>query len=234
MVPEFITTKRTKTAAPVWMVTKCAENWQNDTVRENCENPGKDGIFNTMVPVAHVYQNIHFRNKYCAICNGMTNPDHLSNWMLEFNCQSMLKLPDKNVMISMKEKKCNIVYKPPDNIPGQECKVTPFTISRCNVTGQWRNYDAMVERGCHSFIDPFNLTYMNYFCYLCNSAEKLPYEELRCQAPSHDIIQDITPPFSALMDLNAINNMLQDQRLGCNTETQFEDHKMVSLHVITD
>ena len=224
--PEYLTTKRTKSVISVWMVTRCLPDWHNNTVRNLCENPGEDGTFNSMVPVTTKYPYTHYRNKYCALCNGFDNYLYMSTWTLEINCQRILTIPDKNLLSSLEDKQCNIVYKPPENIPVQECRKISFSISRCNVTGKWKYYDEIIERGCLSFIDPFNLTYMNYFCYLCNTAETALSNPLICTTHI-DNIEDVIPPFSAIMSLDVINSMAQDTNLDCNMKTQFEDTKLV-------
>lgn len=225
VAPEFLTTTRTRPVKSVWMVTKCPEDWQNNTIKELCENPGKYGTFDTMVPVNIFYPNTHYRNKYCALCNSVDSSLPLRSWLLEINCERVLKMPDKNLLSSLADRQCNIVYKPPDKIPVENCIKIPYTISRCNVTGKWKYYNELIERGCLSFIDPFNLTYMNYFCYLCNTAE--PANPLICTLPQVDNIEDVAPPCSAIMSLDVINSMIQDTSLDCNINTQFEDNKLV-------
>ena len=53
----------------LWMVNRCGSEWPNDTVRTKCELvPGKDT--NGYLPVLG-YDNTTFRNRYCAMCNGV-------------------------------------------------------------------------------------------------------------------------------------------------------------------
>ncbi|XP_060573214.1 uncharacterized protein LOC132731112 isoform X2 [Ruditapes philippinarum] len=40
-------------------------------------------------------------------------------------------------------------------------------ISRCNVTGLWRQYDADIDWACRNFITPYK-TFKNIYCYICN------------------------------------------------------------------
>ena len=226
VIPEYLTTTKTKIVKPVWLISKCLSEWHDDTVKELCENPGKDGLFESMVPVTQRYS-IHYRNKYCAVCNGDDDSFSRVSWMLEIGCQSNWRISDRPLLSSLTDHKCNVVYKPPNNIRVQECQVIPFTISTCNVTGRWKSYDEMVERGCQSFIDPFNLTYMNFFCYLCNKDEELPDYTSICDVKPLEMRNDVTPPYTAVLSLDDIASMMQDATLGCDA-SQFSDYKMVS------
>ena len=169
---------------------------------------------------------ITYRNKFCALCNAVDFVSDLIKWRLEILCGTVLELPDKNLLITIKEKQCEIVFKPPNVQTVQRCEITPYNISTCNVTGKWTRYDADIELACQSFIDPFNLTYRNYFCYMCNIAELSPPESWWCQ-DGRDFTLDTNPPFSALLDLNVINDMKKDEELHCDENTQFEDNKLV-------
>ena len=221
-----MTTTKTRIVKSVWLITKCLPERQYDTAEELCENPGKDGSLESMVPVTQRYS-IHYRNKYCAVCNDDDDSSSRVSWMLEVGCQSKLSMSDRPLFSSLTDHKCNVVYKPPNDIRVQECEVIPFTVSTCNVTGKWQHYDAMIEQACRSFIDPFNSTYMNYFCYVCNTEEEWSNETSICDAKPLEMRNDVTPPFSVVLSLDAIANMMQDTTLGCDAR-QFNDYKMVS------
>ena len=43
-----------------------------------------------------------------------------------------------------------------------------YKISRCNVTGLWKDYDADIEWACENLQLTFKWRYKNVFCYICN------------------------------------------------------------------
>ena len=62
----------------LWMVSRCGSEWPNDTVRTKCELvPVNDT--NGYLPVVG-YDNTTFRNRYCAICNGV---ERFEPWPLD-------------------------------------------------------------------------------------------------------------------------------------------------------
>ena len=62
----------------VWMVSRCGPDWSNDTVRTKCEIvPVNDTT--GYLPVVG-YDNTTFRNRYCAICNGI---ERFEPWPLD-------------------------------------------------------------------------------------------------------------------------------------------------------
>ena len=112
----------------------------------------------------------------------------------------------------------------------EECELINYSVSSCNETGLWLHYDENIETACTSFIDPFNLTYKNYFCYMCNTENteaNTDVKNWRCDAdPSQ--IKDITPPFFALLDLSTVTGEEKSVALRCDS-SQFTDHKLVGL-----
>ena len=229
--PESLLGPRVKIVNPVWMVTKCNPKFEDKPVAEWCAHPGADGTFDSLIPVSD--SSTTYRNRFCAVCNNVEDFSYLSNWDLEISCGSILQLPDKNLLQTIKEKQCNMNYIPPkDSSIQHECKIVPYSISECNITGRWEKYDPMLEAGCHSFVDPFNQTFANVFCYLCNTLMAAQLELSFCKLGSGDILDDISPPFSAILDLDVINSMVREDTLYCNKYTQFRDEKLVSMGVI--
>ena len=223
--PEFLYAPRNKIVKPIWMVTKCDSDTRNDTLKEFCENPGVDRTFETLIPVS--VGTVTYRNRFCALCYMFDDDINLYSWSVEFHCGTILQLPDKNLLRTVKEKQCNLNFIKPDGILVDECQIVPYTISECNVTGHWQQYDPMIEAGCHSFVDPFNLSFANVFCYLCNTDESGQSALSICNSIAHDNWADVSPPFSAILDHDVIKSMTEEETLFCNKYTQFKDEKMV-------
>ena len=67
----------------LWMVNRCGSEWPNDTVRTKCELvPVNDT--DGYLPVLG-YDNTTFRNRYCAICNGV---ERFEPWPLDVEVDS--------------------------------------------------------------------------------------------------------------------------------------------------
>ena len=67
----------------LWMVNRCGSEWPNDTVRTKCELVPENDT-NGYLPVLG-YGNTTFRNRYCAICNGI---ERFEPWPLDVEVDS--------------------------------------------------------------------------------------------------------------------------------------------------
>ena len=212
----------------VWMVGECdpdISGYYDEDVRHLCANPGSDRSIESLIPVTD--GKIHYRNKYCGLCNGLSTL-MLMYWDVELACSTVIMFSDEDVLQKIEDNRCNLYYRQPDSIDVTYCEMPSYSISTCNETGKWKNYSEIVERGCNSFLDPFNATYKNYFCYLCNVPEKemIPYENWKCD-PFADLLTDVSPPFSAILGLGMASDVDKEKKLVCQDHNQFEDYKMV-------
>ena len=212
---------------PVWMITKCNPEISkliDDRFTRLCNFPGQDGFLKSLVPVTD--NTFHYRNIYCSLCNGLSTSD-ISFWQVEFYCSDVISLTDDNLLDKVAEKKCNIFYKSPESVPLEDCGIPAYSISECNETGLWTAYNETIQLACDLFVDTFNLTYKNYFCFLCNTG--IPDREQHGRCKTKDDIVDVTPPFTAIFDIGSTNIADDDDSLGCDFLTQFRDSKMVRL-----
>ena len=235
-MPEYVVRHPINYTSPraQWMVTKCKNNTTNGETKDKCEKPRLDPTFDFIVPVTDASSNVVYRNIFCAHCNGITDSSDLRIWDFELGCDDVLQLPEKNILSKMEEFNCSIMFNPPVDLYLEYCSIPSYSISRCNETGLWPVYDAMTDLACNAFMDPFNFTYKNYFCYACNVRTPLTIDELWCTDAWFDIdIGDFTPSFSAILNLDKIRRWENDEILNCDTARQFEDYKLVriiSLH----
>ena len=164
------------------------------------------------------------RNKFCGLCNGK-DFTQFTSWKVEVACHDLIdvQIDDSEFLQTVTEQRCNVFYWPPTNIPTVECKMPVYSISTCNETGYWLEYNETIDRACDSFLDPFNLTYKNYFCYLCNKYET--GETGTCKLTQD--IQSVTPPFSALLGVGGVHGEESEEQLSCDVLKQFSDDKMV-------
>ena len=210
----------------VWMVTKCATNqtgFKSERVTKLCEDPEFDTSLESAIPVTDEYH--HFRNRYCAYCNRVPI-SYLSAWNAEVFCSEMVSFTDENMLDTIRKKKCNVFYKSPRTTFYEECSLPTYSISQCNETGLWPSFDHVAALGCSSFTDPFNSTYKNYFCYVCNTKEPIPLDTWKCSDHTEDI-PITTPQYRFSLKVDFIHEKKNEELLGCNSTTQFADLKMV-------
>ena len=231
--PRIITSKKSKyptpssSVSPIWMITKCPIQGKKKTINfDRCSAIGPGSPFDSFVPVT--YSSVTYRNKYCAYCNGVSQTADMKDWRIQINCDDSISLTDDNFFAKMEEKNCSIYFLGPEETQLQSChKEYQYEISTCNETGLWPYYNKSTDLACQSFIDPFNLTYKNYFCYLCNTDQLLPEENKNCQIYTAAFTKDIIPPFSAVINLKAIKPSTEKDVLNCNVIYQVQDKKMV-------
>ena len=213
-----------------WIIVRCDPVTFNATNGYLCENPGIDESVDSIVPVTELSSMVHYRNKYCAYCNGIGEDEKLINWKVKVLSFKYISLPDNKLLAKVRQVHGNIIFE----IPGQyihahKCNVPSYEITTCNSTGLWLQYDSGIDIACQSFIDPFNFTFKNYFCYLCNSAETLTPDQWMCKSwlPNEELSINIVPPFFAISDVSIVKGGQSSTSFSCGT-TQFKDEIMVS------
>ena len=213
---------------PVWMITKCDPNFRRFLFRygvmELCENPGLHDSLETLIPFKIKY-GPDYKNIFCAYCNG-ADIFYSLLWLLQIYCNDMITVTDEGLTNTIRIKRCNLFYKPPWHTTARLCSVPEYRITQCNETGRWQVYNDTFMRACESFVDPFNYTYRNYFCYLCNSRDIIPRDNWYCPVPS---LETQTPSQDFTTTLHTIDVLRQkrNKETGCDLETQFMDYKMV-------
>lgn len=207
------------------MIGKCNPDitmYVDERIAALCLSPGSDKSIHSLVPVSDGV--LHYRNKYCAFCNGREH-SILTNWKLEIACTSLISLDEVDILDKVEKKKCNLFYRPPAAVPTVRCEIPKYSISTCNETGLWQVYNETMELACDAFVDPFNLTYKNYFCFLCNRGDVLNSSEMYCKVTQD--ITDVSPPFTSLLDLGGIEAEMSTDLPKCDVLSEFRDYKKV-------
>ena len=215
------------------MVAKCNPAYPNNVNRTLCQNPGHDVDHATMVPVTDLTTNEVYRNKYCFYCSKTETHTQLVPWMPAIANDQEIDPTHKTFLNELKAQHGNIIFYGPRYLSANKCDLyrPTYNISSCNVTGLWLVYNQTIETACESFTDPFNFTYKNYFCYLCNVAKHLPVEEWICKKSNNTSGHtSITPPFSAILDVSVLDRDTSKEALTC-TRDQFPDYKFVSKFI---
>ena len=213
---------------PVWMITKCDPNFRRFLfrygVKELCENPGLHDSLETILPFETV-DGLDYRNIFCAYCNGV-DMAKFRHWRVKIHCNQLVAVTDEDLVNSIRNKRCNIFYIPPWHKKARPCSIPQYRINQCNETGLWQVYNDTLIRACESFVDPFNYTYRNFFCYLCNSREIIPRGNWYCPAPLQETQNSSQDYTTTLYTIDVLTQKANKETV-CDLDTQFMDYKMV-------
>lgn len=121
------------------------------------------------VPVSSIATSYSYETK--ALAEKYENGATLLEWGVEFVCNSSVDFnfisKYSRLIESVQRENCSIRYSPSDMMKVQECSTTVNTISRCNMTGLWVNYDPGIDWACSNYYQHSGL-FENIFCRLCN------------------------------------------------------------------
>ena len=213
----------------IWIKSECTGDVDvNDINTKRCTSPDFTAFLDYLVPVSVLKTNITYKNRYCSYCNGVKESNELLNWDIEFICNGSLTLTDDKLYDKLKKLNCSLFFAPPADVSVEECEVPEYSIAECNATGWWPYYETAIEKACHAFIDPFNRTYQNYFCYVCNTDQPVPRKHWNCLTELQPW-EEVMPPFVALINLEAVKEWQNDESLQCNLIYQFSNKKKVSI-----
>ena len=227
------------------MVTKCNQKYLGSDEAYNCENPRIST--DTIVPVTDVYTKVHYRNRFCAYCNGIDKDRQFVNWKLKVLNTEYVLFPKPDFFDYIRQTRGNVFFLPPRYVATETCEPVPeYKISTCNESGLWSKYDDIaddvwefyageIESACASFIDPFNYTYKNYFCMLCNTEFVENIANSTNWICPHDTQRAtiIKPEFSLVVELQIITGGQTAEELVCS-DSQFLDDKLVRNDSLVD
>lgn len=220
--------KKPSFASPIKVVTRCNEELEDiDRLTvELCENSELNYAIDSIIPVTYE-RKITYKNIFCARCNGYDKQADHSFWDLHAYCDQIIDFNAENFPYVIEEEKCDVYFKQPTDAETTTCIFIPsFKISSCNVTGLWKSYSWEIEAACNFFTDPFNQTYRNYFCYLCNTNQPKPFEHWSCEDPFSEQLSR-EPKYIFLFNIDAIKQIDASGMLNCDSKTQFPDLKLV-------
>ncbi|KAL4221943.1 hypothetical protein ACF0H5_017995 [Mactra antiquata] len=169
------------------MVVDCADG----TVCQTLETSPNVMNFADIVAVFSSKENVLFRNRHCAECNGVYEYERWT--LLAIGCAS--EINDEENMIGMNAQIESILnscvllsYPPSQDLQKYRCFNEGEDIKTCNATGWWGGVDQTLEEAC---LDPFanvpvsnafyNHHYRNIFCLLCNNPDSTDIDELVCE-----------------------------------------------------
>ncbi|KAK6181575.1 hypothetical protein SNE40_009402 [Patella caerulea] len=194
------------------------------------DNGLKAKCFNSTAsePVTTMDNTTTYKNQYCALCHNVTNT---RKWKMSIECHLDTNLNDaystlaELVNNSIHHPNCTVKFKAPYGVTTRTCFNGEGTISKCNATGLWSQYDEFVENACHSYrtiqeVD--GIFYNNPFCFICNTEN--PERVLKIKCKRHRPLN--TPSFTALLDFSdVIYGSDEITKSQCPTATVYDQEK---------
>ena len=155
---------------------------------------------------------------------------------MDIECNTTVALTYERVLRIIKERQCSVTFKEHMRYSIKSCN--PYIISMCNETGQWRVYNETLDAACNSFVDPFNFTFKNVFCFLCNTDNREPIDLSNCpnfiNFKAEGFVSRNPPPFLSIRNLDDILTEQRSKQMQCKEHLQYRDDKLVrySLHYV--
>ena len=216
------------------LVSQCDPEYDDQTVIALCEGGVNDPDLDSAVPVSDPVTNKHYKNKYCAYCNGVLETSYLRRWQVLVYVNQYISKSTKNIISTIIETRGNIFFLPPEFVKVRRC-FSSYTVGTCNVTGAWNSYDEEFETACETYLDPYidpdGTSYKNYFCYICNNAtlsEDNDVKHVYCPLiGNEEKVPDVDQSFSTTFDPSDFDRSATQERLHC-TSRQVVDNKLVS------
>ena len=214
------------------MIAKCHPDYTDMSIIRRCTNPGQDGSLDSVLPVTLVTTEEVFRNKFCVMCNNIELYYYnIIFWTIDIYADSFIKFPHNNLLDRIKANRGNIFFTPPKFVKSYKpCFMPEYTIGKCNETGLWNIYDKVAVLACNSFIDPYNYTYKNVFCFLCNQRNIGPFNLLETDCKEEEYGEG-KPGFTASVSRDAVLGYASKEQLSCGTRQHYHP-TLVSLKSI--
>ena len=222
------------------LVSQCDPEYDDQSVIALCEGSANEPDLDSAVPVSDPVTNKHYKNKYCAYCNGVLETSYLKRWQLLVYANQYISKSTKNIISTIIETRGNIFFLPPEFVKVRRCFFS-YTVGMCNVTGAWDRYDKDFKTACETYLDPYidpdGTSYKNYYCYTCNKATLSgDNDEKHIYCPvigNEEKVPNVDPGFSTTFDPSDFDRSDTQDSLDC-TSGQVEDNKLVSCFCIKD
>ena len=200
-------------------------------MRFNCSRDYTDQLvaLYDVLPCSNPDSQQVFRNKYCALCNGvnLTDLEYFQVALTGVTTIPLSYMTDTSlVQRALSDEGININFYSTET---QEIYTRTCTkyVDTCNITGNWTHYDKDMEMACKMYTSTIYLQTMrfkNIFCAFCNGIE---ITDIYCVKYSQDNVITVFG-FSGLLKLNVL--MMKEEKKDGNTcnKEQFYDELAVS------
>ncbi|XP_053406331.1 uncharacterized protein LOC123565486 [Mercenaria mercenaria] len=118
---------------------------------------------------------------------------------------------------------CQVIFEPSFKTPRNDVKPCSGVIDRCNVTGNWYQYDYALETACMSYTSEYK-GFKNIHCFLCNG-NTLTNEDSICERESGE---HGDTSFVALLDFYDLDGTSSKSKVTkCSSGSKYDPLKKV-------
>ncbi|KAK3589600.1 hypothetical protein CHS0354_043061 [Potamilus streckersoni] len=155
-------------------ISTCKNISQPAFIRDMCHQQPFSNLISSLPGI--IDGSVIFKNIFCSYCHDFK--DNFQPLDITITC-SILMEPTmfmffSSLLRTTLERKCNVrVVATSHDI----CRAQTLMVSKCNITGEWKNYDQNIENMCEREeqfsvwgLNPlvFEKKYKNIFCFMCN------------------------------------------------------------------
>ena len=189
-----------------YMVTECLSDLENNCMQQPVAKWG------SFLPVYSKTKDEIFFTKHCAECNDVNDA---KEWRLLFSCNIVspyqLTMMGDLTEDALKGISCEIIYLPPKYTPVDKFICVKDPINRCNVTGNWNQFNPVTKEACSLIYAPVRIEnnvdvlFANIFCVICNNAFFNP--NAKCLKYAYEERADPTyTTFSVMLDYEVVDS----------------------------
>ncbi|KAK3590080.1 hypothetical protein CHS0354_041123 [Potamilus streckersoni] len=201
-----------------------------ETRADACINPKRPATleeFSDIIPVTDTSRMINYKNRHCAACNKIL-ASNITYWSIVLHCLVGVSADVDTIMQFIDKKQCNLLYKP-DNILEYRPTVCTPMVTKCNLTGKWRNNSEIVERACTlnigSVYQSNDGLYTNIYCMICNENEDDNSVNPACypkllKPPKYDEVDSFSALLNFMKDIKPL-----EKSTPCGEEKIFDPYE---------
>lgn len=165
------------------LVDNCPSDYDGSE-RHLCLYPNETDA-NQRLPVYSKVTMLNYKNKYCAICNGRTEP--LVPWSVYTNCAqlmySVFYQPEIMAREFQRQTHCYILFQPPPSGKARRCFHEDDVVNTCPPGTTGTIYGQQITTLCDTFYSLVvgnNYIYQNVFCMECHEHTNITENRLSC------------------------------------------------------
>ncbi|KAL9971182.1 hypothetical protein ACROYT_G023674 [Oculina patagonica] len=200
----------------------CPQNWTDRIVRQQCQDEDQNDLLRNL-PVFDEDSEVHYRNVFCAKCNGAVNT---AFWKLRFDCSRNNRSFNVETFNLGNEK---ILLPNPEN-----CLIDKLPQAHCHyISPNSKKNGSYCQTECLRYAFPVcsqNIRFRNPQCALCNGF-KLNDQDSGCEfddygtTPSLTILFDFTSTSKYIVHVKDWKNDVfknTEKEFSCQTDEVFD------------
>ncbi|XP_078373674.1 uncharacterized protein LOC144657238 [Oculina patagonica] len=216
----------------------CPQNWSNKTVRKKCQDEDENDLLRNL-PVFDKDSGVHYRNIFCAGCNGAVNTTF---WKFRFDCShnkngsvnvETFNLGNDKILLPS-PKNCFIEKRPEAReVLDQLRKCIPKFQGCQYISPNSKKNGSYCQTECRRYAFPVcsqNIRFRNPQCALCNGF-KLNELDRRCEMDDHGTVPSLTILFDftstskytvQVKDWKKFVFTITEKEFSCQTDEVFD------------